>query len=74
MKKQSRQEKLQQAAEIVGKAEALGCKPELQGDWVVFRPPLPVDLLMLAMNLGNELAEVVITGRAAGDGTAKGGA
>jgi hypothetical protein len=47
--------KLERAKALVEKARALGCEPTVQGSWVVFKPPLPVDLLMESVDLGDEL-------------------
>ena len=41
-------------------AEAIehGCVPSEKGNWVVFTPPPPVDLLMELVNHGDEIAAI----------------
>ncbi len=51
--------KLERARAIIEKARSLGCEATVQGHWVVFKPPLPVDLLMDSVDLGDELVEAL---------------
>lgn len=51
--------KSERAAEVLRQAKELGCTPSKEGSWVVFRPPLPVDLILEASELGNEIAALV---------------
>lgn len=50
---------MERAEALLKKAEAAGCKPHLEGNWVVFRPSLPVDLILDAGPLGGELVKLV---------------
>ncbi len=49
------------AETLIAEAEALGCVPALQGDWVIWQPPLPVELILRAMPLANEIARILQT-------------
>lgn len=51
--------KAELAKELLRKAKEAGCVPTKEGEWVVFRPPLPAELLLDASKLGNEIAELV---------------
>ena len=51
--------KLERAKAIIEKARAIGCEAKVQERWVVFQPPLPVDLLMDSVDLGDELVEAL---------------
>ncbi len=48
------------AQELLREAKKAGCAPSLHGNWVVFKPPLPTPLLMLAVKIGSELAAEVM--------------
>ena len=52
-------DKIERAKLLLDEAEKSGCKPKLNGNWVVFTPPLSVDLLMEASDLGEELATLI---------------
>ena len=51
--------KTERAKALIEKARALGCEPVVQGSWVVFKPPLPVDLLLEASEIGDALADAL---------------
>lgn len=51
--------KKERAAAFLTKARDLGCVPTVDGSWVVFRPPLPADVMMEALGLGDEIAELL---------------
>lgn len=51
--------KNERAAALLAKARNLGCVPTIEGSWVVFRPPLPVDELMEATSVADEIAELL---------------
>lgn len=49
------------AETLIAEAEALGYVPTLQGDWVVWPPALPVELILRAMPLAGEIARILQT-------------
>jgi len=51
--------KMEQAAKLIERAQQVGCHATLEGNWVVWRPALPVDLLMESMDVNAEVAEIV---------------
>lgn len=51
--------KTERAQALLTKAAELGCEAKLQGNWVMFSPPLPAELILEAASLGNELAALV---------------
>jgi len=48
-----------QAERFIAEAQAIGCTPSLKGDWVVWQPPLPTEMLMRSMPINNEIAAIL---------------
>lgn len=51
--------KLEQARELIEKAEGMGCHCEMFNGFVVFAPTLPADMLMTAAGLQTSLKEAI---------------
>ena len=51
--------KTERAREILRKANELGCAASISGSWVVFKPPLPLDLIIESSDLGDALAKAL---------------
>jgi hypothetical protein len=51
--------KAERAKALLEKADELGCVATRKGNWTVFTPPLPIDMLMEATELGDELDKLV---------------
>lgn len=47
------------AAALLEKAAKAGCVATLQGNFTVFTPPPPIELMMESIELGNELAAIL---------------
>ena len=54
--------KLQQAKDLVEQAQQLGHRATVEGNWVVWRPPLPAALLMEMAQLSDQITKVVLNG------------
>jgi hypothetical protein len=52
-------QRVAEAAQILHLANEAGCAVTLHGFGVSFKPPLPLPLLMRAMDVGDELANAV---------------
>ncbi len=53
--------KVELAKEFLQRAEALGIKASIKGDWVVWKPVLPVEMLLEVPPISNELFKLVST-------------
>ena len=51
--------KIDRARALLRKAESAGHVATVEGHWVVFRPPLPLNLLMEASELGDALTAAI---------------
>lgn len=51
--------KIDRAREVLRKANEIGCVASISGNWVVFKPPLPVDLIIESGDLGEALAKAL---------------
>lgn len=47
------------AQDVLDRAAELGCKPTIQGNWVVFKPPLPADLILHASVVSDQIARLL---------------
>ena len=47
------------AIEFIDQAKANGYKVELEGNWIKWTPPLPVEMLMEAMDHTDEITEIL---------------
>lgn len=52
-------DKVKKAFEIIERAKQAGCHPSLEGDWLVWKPCLPIDILMEAVDLNTEIAAIL---------------
>lgn len=52
--------KAERARALLEKAKEAGCAANVEGNFVVFRPPLPVNLMLEAAELGDELTELLV--------------
>lgn len=52
-------DKFQEAISVIERARKAGCVATITGDWVVWKPALPIDILMDAVNVNKEIAEIV---------------
>tara|TARA_R100000687_G_scaffold83707_1_gene89636 strand:+ start:5723 stop:5893 length:171 start_codon:yes stop_codon:yes gene_type:complete len=48
---------MSEASDFIRSAKAIGCEPRLDRSWVVWKPPLPVEMLLDATRLSDEIAE-----------------
>lgn len=55
--------KKQQAQELLKKIKDLGHEVSIEGNFVVFKPPLPVDILIETTSLSKELYEITYQGK-----------
>lgn len=44
---------------FLAKAREAGCTPSIQGNWVVFTPTLPVNLILEIGDLGDAIRETI---------------
>ncbi|WP_133179002.1 hypothetical protein [Shewanella decolorationis] len=49
------------AKEFLQRAEALGIKASIKGDWVVWKPVLPAEMLLEVPPISNELFKLIST-------------
>jgi len=47
------------ASQFIQKAESLGHKAEVDGEWIKWTPPLPTEMLLQAVNLSDEIAKEI---------------
>lgn len=52
-------QKRDEAKAFLELARDRGCVAALSGNWVVFSPPLPVELVLQAMPLSEEMASIL---------------
>lgn len=57
--KRTKSERILAAQGVLEQAEGCGCKATVTRNWVSFSPPLPVNLLMQSLDLGDEMAELL---------------
>lgn len=48
--------KQEQASDFLNRCDALGISIEVSPNWVKYQPPLPVEMLMEAMDLQDEIS------------------
>ncbi|WP_088211483.1 hypothetical protein [Shewanella sp. Shew256] len=53
--------KAELAKEFLQRAEALGIKASIKGDWVVWKPVLPAEMLLEVPPISNEIFKLVST-------------
>lgn len=51
--------KAELAKEFLQRAEALGVKASIKGDWVVWKPVLPAEMLLEVPPISNEIFKLV---------------
>ena len=54
-------EKIEKAKEVLQAAKQHGCKTEISGNFVKFTPPLPIEVLLAASDVSDEIFELVRT-------------
>ncbi|MFT6550529.1 MAG: hypothetical protein ACJA1I_000557 [Zhongshania marina] len=47
---------MSEAKDFIRSAEAIGCKPQLDGEWIKWQPPLPAEMLKDAVRLSDKIA------------------
>lgn len=55
----TREERIIEAGIVLAKIRALGFKPEIKGEWIIYSQKIPNKLLMRAMAVPNEIFNLI---------------
>ncbi|MEW8192270.1 MAG: hypothetical protein AB2793_01060 [Candidatus Thiodiazotropha sp.] len=51
---------MSEAADFIRSAKKLGCKPEIKGEWIIWTPPVPVEMMPDAIRLSDDIRKELI--------------